>query len=70
MAQLLKAEEWQDQDGIDTTRRFPRTLEQAFGSHERGGLQAPAEPVHPADKVVLVASAVGSVTLILLAVLS
>ena len=33
---------------VVTTRRYPRTLEEAFGPYQRQGLVDPREPVEPA----------------------
>ena len=37
----------------DTTRRFPRTMESAFGPGHRGGIYTEPEPMHRHDKIVL-----------------
>lgn len=70
MAQLIKAADWQDQDGMDTTRRFERTLEDAFGPYQRGNLQAPPSEMHPADKLVLKACAFGGLVLLAIGALA
>lgn len=40
-----------------TTRRHPRTLSEAFGPYERGGLHTTPEPMHKHDRIVVTASA-------------
>jgi hypothetical protein len=45
------------------TRKYPRTLEQAFGPYTSRDFND-TEPMHPSDKIVLVASAIGAVVLI------
>ena len=47
-----------------TTRRHPRSISEAFGPHERGGIYTPPEPLHPHDRIVLRACAVGLVGLL------
>lgn len=41
-----------------TTRRHPRTLSEAFGPYERGGLYVKPEPMHKHDRIVVTASAI------------
>lgn len=41
-----------------TTRRHPRTLSEAFGPYERGGLYTTPEPMHKHDRIVVTASAI------------
>ena len=48
----------------NTTRSFPRTLESAFGPYERGNLYVAPEPMHPHDRIVLLACAVAIVALL------
>lgn len=50
---------------MNTTRTFPRTLEQAFGPYERGGLYVAPEPMHTSDRIVVAASALGAVALLI-----
>lgn len=38
---------------MPTTRRYPRTLEQAFGPYARGNISEPYTPMHFADKAVV-----------------
>jgi hypothetical protein len=45
------------------TRKYPRTLEEAFGPYERGNLYEPA-PTHKHDRIVTWASAVALVSFI------
>jgi hypothetical protein len=35
-----------------TTKRYPRTLEQAFGPYARGGIHEPYTPMSFADKFI------------------
>lgn len=35
--------------------RYARTLEEAFGPGQRGGLWIEPDPMHPHDKIVLIA---------------
>lgn len=46
------------------TRRYPRTLEQAFGPYARGPIEEPSQPMHKTDRIVLVASALAVVALV------
>ena len=45
------------------TRKYPRTIEEAFGPYNRGNLHVKPEPMHPADKIIV---AIGAVVLIAL----
>ena len=47
-----------------TTRTHPRTLEQAFGPYERSGLCVAPDPLHPHDRIALVACAIAAVCLV------
>lgn len=47
-----------------TTRRHPRTLSEAFGPYERGGLYVAPDPMHTSDRIVVAASAVAAVVLL------
>lgn len=51
----------------NTTRSYPRTMEQAFGPGHRGGLYVEHEPMHKSDRIVVRASA--AVFVIFLAIL-
>jgi hypothetical protein len=51
---------------MDTTRKYPRTLEEAFGPYARGTL-ADQPPVHRADKIVLAACILAIIAVICLA---
>ena len=42
-----------------TTRRHPRTLEEAFGPYNRHGLVEHYDPMPKADKIVTIGSVVG-----------
>lgn len=46
------------------TRKYPRTLEQAFGPYARGPIHEPKQSTHKADRIVLVASALAAVALV------
>ena len=39
---------------MNTTRKFPRTLEEAFGPYARGPIHEPDAPMPTADKIVVV----------------
>ncbi len=45
------------------TGRAPRTLEGAFGPHTSKNIVPMADPVHPRDRIVMVASAVAAFVL-------
>jgi hypothetical protein len=48
----------------DTTRRFPRTMEEAFGPGHRGGLYVEYEPMNAVDlalAAIAIAVAVGCI---------
>ncbi len=38
---------------MQTTKRYPRTMEEAFGPGHRGGIYEPAPEFSLADKVIL-----------------
>jgi hypothetical protein len=38
---------------MDTTRKYPRTLEEAFGPYARGTLTDEQPPVHRNDQIVM-----------------
>lgn len=42
------------------TRRYPRSLVEAFGPYSSGPIHAKPEPMHPADKIIV---AIGAVVL-------
>lgn len=42
---------------MNTTRKHPRTLQEAFGPYERGGIYEEVEPMPMVDKVILAISA-------------
>ena len=46
------------------TRRYPRTLEQAFGPYARGPVHERPAPMPAGEKVALVASILGLIALI------
>jgi hypothetical protein len=39
---------------MTTTRKFPRTLEEAFGPYQRGPIHEKKQPMDPADKLVII----------------
>lgn len=43
---------------MNTTRKYSRTLEEAFGPGHRGRIYTKPEPMHMHDKIVLIACAV------------
>jgi hypothetical protein len=51
-----------------TTRTFPRTLESAFGPYQRHGLVEQQDPMPKADKLVVIASAIGLLVVGILAI--
>lgn len=51
-----------------STRRYPRTMEEAFGPYARGPVREPRRPFDRADLVVMTASAVVACVLLGLAV--
>jgi hypothetical protein len=42
-----------------TTKRYPRTLDEAFGPYQRHGFVEEYDPMPKADKLVVIASAIG-----------
>ena len=38
---------------MNTTRKYSRTLEEAFGPGHRGGIYTEPEPMHKHDRIVL-----------------
>jgi hypothetical protein len=51
------------------TRKYPRTLEEAFGPYARGPVDEPYSPMPKEDKLVLVFSAITLVGVIVALVL-
>jgi hypothetical protein len=45
-----------------TTKRYPRTLDEAFGPYQRHGLVEYQDPMPLADKLIVWAGAVGLLT--------
>lgn len=43
---------------MNTTRRYPRTMEEAFGPYARGRLQQEYTPMSRADRIIVILSAV------------
>ncbi len=57
---------------MNTTRRHPRTIEEAFGPYERGHIYSEADPLTLTDKVILIicgSIAVGLLTSMLFGVI-
>lgn len=52
---------------MDTTKRYPRTLEQAFGPYARGPIQEPEERMPAADRIVVIGSCICGVAIIVMA---
>lgn len=53
----------------DTTRRYPRTLQEAFGpAAHHSQIVEPFEPIPSDDKVVLIACAIAAVVLLAMVV--
>ena len=48
---------------MDTTRRYPRSLEEAFGPYKRGNLYEP-QTMHKHDRIITWASAVALVSFV------
>jgi hypothetical protein len=52
-------------DGNDTERRFPRTLIEAIGNaYTSHYITESVEPMHPTDRIVVIASAIAALVLI------
>jgi hypothetical protein len=47
--------------------RFSRTIEEAFGPHASRHISEPVEPMHPADRIVVIGCAIAALVLIGLA---
>ena len=47
---------------MNTTRRYPRTLEEAFGPYAGRNVHERIEPMHRSDRIVVWASAVSLVS--------
>ena len=47
-----------------TTRKFPRTLSEAFGPYTSQHIEPAPEPMHPHDRVVLRACALAAIALV------
>jgi len=50
-----------------TTKKYARTLEEAFGPYAGRNLHTRQEPMHPHDKVVVTGCIIGMLTVLLLA---
>jgi hypothetical protein len=56
-------------DGNCTERRFPRTLTEATGNAYAGShITEAEEPMHPHDRIVVIASVIAAVALVVLIV--
>lgn len=51
------------------TRKYPRTMEEAFGPYQRHGLVEHYDPMPKADKLVIGISAVAALALVVMALL-
>ena len=49
---------------MQSPRRYPRTMEEAFGPHTSRTISEPYTPMHTADKIVLTASIIVGVGLL------
>lgn len=54
---------------METTRKYPRTLEQAFGPYARGPIDEQQDPMPAADRVVIATCCIGAIILIVMAAL-
>lgn len=52
---------------MQTTRKYPRTLEEAFGPYQRHGLVEQFDPMPKADRIVVTMSVIGLVVVGVLA---
>jgi len=50
------------------SRRYPRTLQEAFGPYASGPIHEPRRPIDRQDKIVMVASVVVASALLLMAI--
>lgn len=48
----------------DTTKRFPRTINEAFGPHSSGHIWVEVGEIHKHDKIVIAASIAAAVALL------
>jgi hypothetical protein len=48
----------QQEQQMDTTKKYARTLEEAFGPYARGQILEEYAPMAPIDRVILILSAV------------
>jgi hypothetical protein len=46
------------------TRRYPRTIEEAFGPYARGPIHEPPEPMSRADRIVIYGCAIAGFALV------
>jgi hypothetical protein len=49
---------------MNTTRKYPRTLEQAFGPYARGPIHEQQDPMPRADKIVVITGCVVGIFLL------
>ena len=52
------------------TRKYPRTLVEAFGPYEGGDLYIKPEPMHKNDRIALAGSVIAGLVLVVVMVLS
>lgn len=51
---------------METTRKYPRTLEQAFGPYARGPIDEQQDPMPVADRIVVIACCIVGIALVAL----
>ena len=51
---------------METTRKYPRTLKQAFGPYARGPIHEPEERMPAADRIVVIACCIVGIALVAL----
>ena len=52
---------------MNTTRKYPRTLEEAFGPYARGPVHEPEQPMPASDRIVVVASIIALLAILVFA---
>ncbi len=50
---------------MQSPRRYPRTIEEAFGPHTSRTISEPYTPMHFADKIVVAASVIAGIGLLI-----
>lgn len=53
---------------MQTTRRYPRTMEEAFGPGHRGNISEPYTQMDREDKIILVACGIAAAVLLVLVI--